>query len=120
MGGTDVELGPSLHHLQDDVAADGVAQQHQAGVGGDVSPEEGQLVLNLPVQTKDVALRWPGGVWPGEERAERITGDDGDTGGTLPCQPAAELLTQGHAEAVRPRSMQHFVNVEMENTRRKK
>jgi len=60
---TNIEFRIPFHHVQDNVAANGVSQQDQAGVSGNMSPEEGQLVFNLPVQTKHIMLSCWGGIW---------------------------------------------------------
>lgn len=54
---THLPLRISLHHLQNDVAADGVTDQDQTGFSGNVIPEESQLMFDLPVQTEHVVLR---------------------------------------------------------------
>lgn len=59
---THLPLRISLHHLQNDVAADGVTDQDQAGFSGNVIPEESQLMFDLPVQTEHVVLRRRGAV----------------------------------------------------------
>lgn len=53
---TNLEFRISLHQLQNNVAANGVAHQDQAGFSGNMFPEEGQLVFNLPVETKYITL----------------------------------------------------------------
>lgn len=51
---TNLQLRAPLHHLQNNVAADGMAHQDQAGSSGNLSPDESQLVLHLPTQTKHI------------------------------------------------------------------
>lgn len=53
---TNLEFRISLHQLQNNVAANGVTHQDQAGFSGNMFPEEGQLVFNLPVETKHISL----------------------------------------------------------------
>lgn len=53
---TNLEFRISLLQLQNDVAANGVTQQDQAGFSGNMFPEEGQLVFNLPAETKHITL----------------------------------------------------------------
>lgn len=53
---TNLEFRISLHQLQNDVAANGVTQQDQAGFSGNMFPEESQLVFNLPAETKHITL----------------------------------------------------------------
>lgn len=51
-----LQLWVFLHHLQDDVATDGVTNQQQVGVPRHMLSKEGQLVFNLPVQPKNILL----------------------------------------------------------------
>lgn len=53
---TDLEVGAPLHHLQNNVAANGMTHENQAGFSGNVSSDKGQLVFNLPIQAKHVTV----------------------------------------------------------------
>lgn len=53
---TNLKFRISFHDVQNNVAANGVSHQHQAGFTGNMSPDEGQLVFNLPIQTKNITL----------------------------------------------------------------
>lgn len=53
---TNLEFRVSLHHFQNNVTANRVSHQDQAGFSGNMFPDEGQLVFDLPVQPKHIAL----------------------------------------------------------------
>lgn len=51
-----LQLWVSLHHLQDDVAADGVTNQQQKCLLRYMLPKEGQLVFNLSIEAENILL----------------------------------------------------------------
>lgn len=60
---TNLEVRAPLHHLQNDVAANGMTHENQVGFSGNMSSDKGQLVFNLPIQAKHIPVFCRGQVW---------------------------------------------------------